>query len=101
MTASLVLLATALGLCGVAALLVARLLRGPTPFDRLLATHGLWSCAALVAAALAVLLAAPALLDAALAFVLAEAALAIAAIKALRTASFQPAMAPLDESATP
>lgn len=101
MTLSLVLLAAALGLCAVAALLIARLLHGPTSFDRLLAAHGLWGCAALIAAVLAVLLDAPALLDAALALVLADAVLAIAAIKALRTSSFQPALAPLDESAAP
>lgn len=92
-------LVVALGLCIAGALFAARLMRGPTPYDRLFAAHGLWSCAALVAAALAVLMPAPALLDAAIALVLAEAVLALAAIKALRRTSFQPALAPPEETA--
>lgn len=83
-----------------AALHLAALWRGPTAFDRLLAAHALWGAAALVAAGAGAISGSRAALDGALALVLLDAVLALAAVKALRRNSFQPALAPLDD-ATP
>lgn len=91
----------ALGVCAACALLLARLVRGPTPFDRLLMAHAVWVNAALVVACLAAIARDPVWIDAALALALLDAALVLAAVKALRRNSFQPPLAPLDESAAP
>lgn len=78
--------AVALALAGVC--LVVRLVRGPTPFDRLIAMQGLLLCAALFAATLHGR--DPRWGDAALAIVLLGAALVAAGVKAVRKQSFQP-----------
>lgn len=69
-------------------LLIARLARGPTPFDRLIATQGLLLCAALLAATLHAQ--DSRWIDAALVIVLVGAAVLAAGVKALRKQSFQP-----------
>lgn len=95
----MIALAVALALVVAAALFTVRLARGRTAFDRLLAAHALAMLGALLAACIAVALPAPLLLDGALAIVLVDAALIVAAVKALRRNSFQPALTPLDETA--
>ena len=93
--------AAALGVALACALLLARLVRGATPFDRLLISHALWVNAALMVACLATFAGDAAWLDAALALALLDAVLVLAAVKALRRNSFQPPLAPLDESVAP
>ncbi|MDZ4777511.1 MAG: hypothetical protein SGJ23_12065 [Alphaproteobacteria bacterium] len=68
--------------------LIARLARGPTPFDRLIAMQGLLLCAGLMAATLWAR--DPRWIDAALAIVLLGAVLLAGGVKALRKQSFQP-----------
>lgn len=70
------------------ALLLVRLARGPTPFDRLIAMQGVLLCAALIATTLHAR--DPRWGDAALAIVLIGAALTAGGVKALRKQSFQP-----------
>ena len=93
--------ASALGVAFACALLLARLMRGPTPFDRLLVGHALWVNAALIVACLATLAGDATWLDAAIALALLDAVLVLAAVKAVRRNSFQPPLAPLDESVAP
>ncbi len=93
--------AAALGACVACALLIARLVRGPTPFDRLLMAHAVWVNAALVVACLAAIAGDPVWIDAALALALLDAVVVLAAVKALRRNSFQPPLAPLDQGAAP
>ncbi|MDX2235148.1 MAG: hypothetical protein NW200_11690 [Hyphomonadaceae bacterium] len=88
-------LAAAAGLC------MARLVRGPTPYDRLLMAHALWMLAALLLAGLGALGDAPALIDGAIAVALMDGVIVLAAVKALRRNSFQPALAPAEEGAGP
>jgi multicomponent Na+:H+ antiporter subunit F len=83
------------------ALFLLRLVQGPTASDRLLAAHALGMIAALTAACIAIALGNAALLDGALALALADAVLVVAAIKALRRNSFQPALAPLHDGGGP
>lgn len=90
----------AIGVCIALLPWLARLVAGPTAFDRMLAGHVIWCGAALVSASLAVKGGADTLLDAALAFALVDGVLVLVALKAMRRNSFQPALAPLDESAT-
>jgi len=97
----MIALAVALGLCVAGGVFAVRFARGPTPYDRILAAHALWSAAALTAATLGVLLQAPTLFDAAIVLVLAEAVLVLAAIKTLRRNSFQPALAPPEDPVAP
>ena len=97
----MIAIVAALGVAFACALLLARLMRGPTPFDRLLIGHALWVNAALIAACLATFAGDAARLDAALALALLDAVLVLAAVKALRRNSFQPPLAPLDGSVTP
>lgn len=91
----------ALGVCVACALLLARLVAGPTPFDRLLMAHAVWVHAALIVACLAAIADDAVWIDAALGLTLLDTALVLAAVKALRRNSFQPALAPLDEGAPP
>jgi multisubunit Na+/H+ antiporter MnhF subunit len=84
-----------------AALHLARLWIGPTPYDRVLMGHALWGAAALVVAGAGALTGSHAALDAALALVLFDAMLVLGAVKALRRNSFQPALAPLDDGGAP
>lgn len=77
---------------------LARLLAGPTAFDRMLAGHMVWCGAALIAACLGVALNIAALFDAALAFSLVDGVLVLAAVKAQRRNSFQPALAPMGDA---
>lgn len=97
----MIALASALGVMLASALLLARLVRGPTPYDRLLVGHALWLNAALIVACLATGAGQVAWLDAALALTLFDAVLVLAAVKALRRNSFQPPLAALDESVAP
>lgn len=97
----MIAIVAALGVCGACALLMARLVAGPTPFDRLLMAHAVWVNAALIVACLAAFAHDPVWIDAALALALLDAALVLAAVKALRRKTFQPALAPLDEGAAP
>jgi multisubunit Na+/H+ antiporter MnhF subunit len=84
----MIAVAFALTLALASLFLIARLARGPTPADRLIAMHGLLLCAALFAATLHAR--DPRWIDAALVIVLAGAALLAAGVKALRRQSFQP-----------
>ena len=97
----MIVIAAALGVALASALLLIRLLRGPTPFDRLLIGHALWVNAALIVACLASFAGDAVWLDAALALALLDAVLVLAAVKALRRNSFQPPLAPLDEGVAP
>lgn len=94
----MIALAALSGLAVACALLLARLMRGPTPFDRLLAGHALWTNGALAVACLAGWSGGAVWLDAALALALLDAVLVLAAVKALRHNSFQPPLAPLEEA---
>jgi multisubunit Na+/H+ antiporter MnhF subunit len=80
-------------------LLLARFARGPSPIDRLVAAQGLFLCATLIAATLASRDAR--WIDAALAIIALGAVLMAAAVKLLDRQSFQPPLAPLDESGGP
>ena len=90
----MIALAAAAGLALASLLLLVRLMRGPSVYDRLLAAHGLFLCAALMAATVAAR--DVRWIDVALALVLVGAVLVVATVKALRTQSFQPPLAALD-----
>lgn len=85
----------ALGLAVASALLLVRFMRGPTPFDRLIAAQGLFLCGALIAATAA--LRDVRWIEAALALVLLGAAVTVAAVKVLRRQSFQTPLVALDD----
>lgn len=94
----MIALGSALVLMVACVVLLVRFARGPTPVDRLLSAHGVFLCAALLAATLAAR--DTRWIDAALALVLLGAVLLVAAVKALGKQSFQPPLAPLDEGAS-
>jgi len=87
----------ALALAVASVLLLIRFVRGPTPFDRLIAAQGLFLCAALIAATAAQR--DVRWIDAALALVLLGAATTVAAVKVVRRQSFQTPLVALDEGA--
>lgn len=90
-----------LGVGIAAALLAVRLVRGPTPYDQLLMGHALWMHAALLVAALGALAGSHDALDAALLIAVLGVVPVLAAVKALRRNSFQPALAPRDDAGAP
>lgn len=85
--------AAALGLC------LVRIFIGPTLHDRLLALNASLVKAALIIAALAVASGNAAYVDTALAAVMIGLVLSVAALKLVRTKSFQPPLARLGEGA--
>lgn len=80
-----------------AALLLVRLSRGPTLLDRVAASHGVWTLAALALAALGVAAERTELLAAACALILVDAALVFAGVKALRLGAFAAPLAALKD----
>jgi multicomponent Na+:H+ antiporter subunit F len=83
------------GIMLVMALVLARLLAGPTLHDRLLAAHAFTLCACLLVASLAVGARRPDWADVGIALALGEFVVLAAACKFLRYRTFQPALAPV------